>query len=425
MFNLSCFFLLFLLHFAVNVASDEAVGVISVEDSSPVALQAFSGSGVPVAVSVPVESLGLVSRSVVEAERWVRSHVLAHYPGTNITTIVVGESFLCGEDREERVGLVLPSMKNIHYSLTRWGLGGEIKVSTSFSQRCVKNQRYSETYIKPVLEFLREIDAPYLVKPSSELSISEFFKNLGGFSLKKIHLIQERAKPRSRSRRLSFFESLFADSVPARPWLIAPAQPPTGSSSPAFAAKSPLPPLIGIFPPPPLSLPAPMFNPATPPYGPHLPPCKPSGGEVSVPAPAAAAHGGLWCVAKPNVPPETLKEAMDYACGEGGADCEAIRPHGSCYFPNTIVAHASYAFNSYWQRSKKVGGTCGFEGTAMLINSDPSKLIFGSKFESFYVSLVLLGRSNVKWAGDNCRLSPLSIHSCIVSHQRGFILVLK
>nr|GMC66303.1 glucan endo-1,3-beta-glucosidase 12 [Ipomoea batatas] len=279
MFNLSCFFLLFLLHFAVN--------------------------------------------------------------GTNITTIVVGESFLCGEDREERVGLVLPSMKNIHYSLTRWGLGGEIKVSTSFSQRCVKNQRYSETYIKPVLEFLREIDAPYLVKPSSELSISEFFKNLG-------------------------------DSVPARPWLIAPAQPPTGSSSPAFAAKSPLPPLIGIFPPPPLSLPAPMFNPATPPYGPHLPPCKPSGGEVSVPAPAAAAHGGLWCVAKPNVPPETLKEAMDYACGEGGADCEAIRPHGSCYFPNTIVAHASYAFNSYWQRSKKVGGTCGFEGTAMLINSDPS-----------------------------------------------------
>ncbi|XP_019173278.1 PREDICTED: glucan endo-1,3-beta-glucosidase 12 isoform X2 [Ipomoea nil] len=316
MFNLSCFFLLFLLHFAaVNVAGDEAVG-----------LQAFSG--------VPV--------------------------------------FLCGE---ERVGLVLPSMKNIHYSLTRWGLGGEIKVSTSFSPSCLQYQSYAETYVKPVVEFFREIDAPYLVTPSSDLSISEFIKNLGGFSLKKIHLMaenerQERAKPRSRSRRLSLFDSLFADSVPARPWLIAPAQPPTGSSSPAFAAKSPLPPLIGSFPPPPLSLPAPMFNPATPPYGPHLPPCKPSGGEVSVPP--APAHGGLWCVAKPNVPPETLKEALDYACGEGGADCQAISPHGSCYFPDTIVAHASYAFNSYWQRSKKIGGTCGFEGTAMLINSDPS-----------------------------------------------------
>lgn len=397
------------------MAGEESVGVLTVQDSSPVALQAFSGSGVAVAVSVPVESLNVVSRSVLEAETWVRTHVLAHYPATNITTIVVGHSLFCQKDKEERLGLVLPSMKNIHYSLTRWGLEGEIKVSTSFSPSCVQYQNgYAKMYIKPVVEFFRDINAPYLVTPSSDLSISEFIKNLGGFSLSKIHLIsenenQEREKPssssRSRSRRLSFFDSLFADVI--RPTAIAPTQPPTGSSSPAFAAKSPLPPLIGSFSPPPLSLPAPMFNPATPPYGPHLPPCKPSG-EVS--APVAAAHGGLWCVAKPNVPPETLKEALDYACGEGGADCDAIKPRGSCYFPNTIVAHASYAFNSYWQRSKKVGGTCGFEGTAMLINSDPSKLIIQSsnlfpisllfsKFQSFsHFSAITTFIYKLNWA---------------------------
>ncbi|KAK3221196.1 hypothetical protein Dsin_008221 [Dipteronia sinensis] len=64
---------------------------------------------------------------------------------------------------------------------------------------------------------------------------------------------------------------------------------------------------------------------------------------------------------------------MDYACGEGGADCEEISPpHGSCFYPDTLVAHASYAFNNYWQKTKRNGGTCNFGGTAMLINADPS-----------------------------------------------------
>ncbi|KAH9712302.1 glucan endo-1,3-beta-D-glucosidase [Citrus sinensis] len=78
----------------------------------------------------------------------------------------------------------------------------------------------------------------------------------------------------------------------------------------------------------------------------------------------------FWQV-QPNVPADTLQEAMDYACGEGGADCEEIMPHGNCFYPDTVVAHASYAFNSYWQKTKRNGGTCAFGGTAMLINADP------------------------------------------------------
>ncbi|RCV22008.1 hypothetical protein SETIT_4G185500v2 [Setaria italica] len=48
---------------------------------------------------------------------------------------------------------------------------------------------------------------------------------------------------------------------------------------------------------------------------------------------------------------------MDCACGSG-ADCG-------------MAAHASFAFNTYWQRTKAAGGTCDFAGAAMLVTRDP------------------------------------------------------
>ena len=72
------------------------------------------------------------------------------------------------------------------------------------------------------------------------------------------------------------------------------------------------------------------------------------------------------------MPDPIIQEAMDYACGSG-ADCKSIQSNGSCYQPDTLLAHASYAFNSYWQKSKIGGGTCDFGGTAILVTVDPSK----------------------------------------------------
>jgi hypothetical protein len=80
----------------------------------------------------------------------------------------------------------------------------------------------------------------------------------------------------------------------------------------------------------------------------------------------------LWCVAKPTVPDPIIQEAMDYACGSG-AECDSILPSGACYRPNTVLAHASFAFNSYWQQAKANGGTCDFGGTATIVTRDPSK----------------------------------------------------
>lgn len=379
-----------LIFFALQVTgSQEPVEFLTFHDSNQ---QGFSLNAAPICAVVPNHYLQEVSSSVLMAERWTRGNVLANYPSINITSIVVGHNLLCEKGQEKNFSLILPSVRNIHYTLTRWGLDKEIKISVSFSSRCLlpNSEKYrdniAETHIKPLLSFLQDVNSPYflnlpshLVTSSSEAEIllkshSKAIESLGLFNISnKINVIIKNPPKEVKfpSRKLS---SIF--SFPARPTpVVAPANAPTVSS------KSPLPPLIGkISPPPPLSLPfapemPPMINPSNPPYGFSLPPCAPppyggSGGAVA--APVGAPRRGLWCVAKPSVPTETLQQALDFACGEGGADCEAIRPHGSCYYPNTVLAHASYAFNSYWQKTKENGGTCGFGGTALLIDSDPS-----------------------------------------------------
>lgn len=85
----------------------------------------------------------------------------------------------------------------------------------------------------------------------------------------------------------------------------------------------------------------------------------------------ANAPGQTWCVARTGAPESSLQSALDYACGIGGADCSMIQQGASCYNPNTIENHASYAFNSYFQKNPGPS-SCDFGGTAVLVNNNPS-----------------------------------------------------
>ncbi|KAL5992092.1 hypothetical protein ACLOJK_013006 [Asimina triloba] len=83
------------------------------------------------------------------------------------------------------------------------------------------------------------------------------------------------------------------------------------------------------------------------------------------------ASAANWCVARSHVSQQQLQTALDYACG-AGADCAPIQPDGLCYLPNTIEAHASYAFNSLYQRKGNAPGSCDFADTAAVASTDPS-----------------------------------------------------
>ncbi|KAK1275317.1 hypothetical protein QJS04_geneDACA000750 [Acorus gramineus] len=132
----------------------------------------------------------------------------------------------------------------------------------------------------------------------------------------------------------------------------------------------------------------PTFNPTpnpTPPTTTMNPPYYSTPTTMTPPTPIAAGGGAggggggggrgsggqSWCVASQSASETALQVALDYACGYGGADCSAIQTGGSCFNPDTVRDHASYAFNSYYHNNP-VPTSCNFGGTAQIANADPS-----------------------------------------------------
>uniref|UniRef100_A0A6N2NAA3 X8 domain-containing protein n=1 Tax=Salix viminalis TaxID=40686 RepID=A0A6N2NAA3_SALVM len=69
-----------------------------------------------------------------------------------------------------------------------------------------------------------------------------------------------------------------------------------------------------------------------------------------------------YCAAKEGADPKMLQAALDWACGPGKVNCSAMLQGEACYEPDNVIAHATYAFNSYYNRMGKAPGTCDFNG---------------------------------------------------------------
>ncbi|XP_059666251.1 glucan endo-1,3-beta-glucosidase-like [Cornus florida] len=84
---------------------------------------------------------------------------------------------------------------------------------------------------------------------------------------------------------------------------------------------------------------------------------------------APGAAGKTWCVPKPGTDAQRLQWNIDYACGK--VDCKPIQAGGPCFDPANAFSHASYAMNALYQSTGQKD--CGFSGSGIVINVDPSK----------------------------------------------------
>ncbi|CAN8251442.1 unnamed protein product [Cochlearia groenlandica] len=317
------------------------------------------------------KTIAEISSSITKAETWLKTHVLSRYPSTKITTIVIFSPDSCQTTQQKpSFGLVLSSMKNLYHSLTRWGLEVNIKVSFGFPYQClnsIETLKQLEIF-KPLLVFIKSINSTFTINPplnfisspDNHLDLLHSVEKIGSLSFNNVNFLTPEEEEATTKRRRRSLRSLTMVNLPTLPS-------PSPENSPIHSSISSPP----QFTPAKSPLSSPFLSPLSDP-GISLPPCLPHQAPSPAPAKKKKDVEGLWCVAKPSVAAETLQQSLDFACGEGGANCDEIKPHGICYYPDTTMAHASFAFNSYWQKTKRHGGTCSFGGTAMIITTDPS-----------------------------------------------------
>ena len=168
----------------------------------------------------------------------------------------------------------------------------------------------------------------------------------------------------NQENEIPFSSSVFTDQMDSIPVvnptpITTPTTPTTTPTNPSPVFNSPSPPAGTMTQPPPTTTqPPPTMTQPTPTTTPTTTPTS----------------GGSWCIAGQTASETALQVALDYACGYGGADCSAVQPGASCYNPNTLRDHASYAFNDYYQKNP-APTSCVFGGAAQLTSTDPSKTL--------------------------------------------------
>ncbi|KAI3925122.1 hypothetical protein MKW98_009772 [Papaver atlanticum] len=78
-----------------------------------------------------------------------------------------------------------------------------------------------------------------------------------------------------------------------------------------------------------------------------------------------------YCVAKSfGANMDSMAAALSWTCGV--VDCSILQPGSPCFEPDSLAAHASFAFNLYYQKNNRMNGSCDFNGTAMITSTNPS-----------------------------------------------------
>ncbi|KAJ8749325.1 hypothetical protein K2173_018809 [Erythroxylum novogranatense] len=404
----------------VQLLKSQGLQRVKVFDTDPSVLKALAGSNIKITVDLPNDLLYSAAKYPSFSQSWVKRNVAAYHPDTQIEAIAVGNEVFV--DHHNTTKFLIPAMKNIHQALVNLNLHSSIKVSSPIALSALQTSYPSsagaflpelvEPVFEPMLSFLRQTGSylmvnayPFFAYESNSdvisLDYALFRENPGvvdsGNGLRYFSLFDAQLDAVFAALSALKYDDINI-VVTETGWPSKGDETEIGASVENAAAYNgnlvrrilagggtPLRPkadlavyIFALFNEDEKDGPTSERN-----YGlfyPNqqkvydIPFTKDGIRPVATPVEGGVSKsstGNTWCVASGEAGKEKLQAALDYACGEGGADCRPIQPDSTCYKPNTLEAHASFAFNSYYQKQGRAGGSCYFGGAAYVVTQQP------------------------------------------------------
>ncbi|GKV30322.1 hypothetical protein SLEP1_g39141 [Rubroshorea leprosula] len=417
----------------VTILKANQITHIRLYDADSHMLKALSNSRIEVMVSVTNEEVLGIGESPAKAASWISKNIVPYMPSTNITAIAVGSEVLTSVPH---LGPVLVSaMNNLHKALVASNLNFQVKISTPQSMDIIPmpfppstatfNSSWNPT-IYQLLQFLKNTNSYYM------LNAHPYYGYANGHGIFPLDYALFRPLPSSKQivdpNTLFHYDSMFDAMVDATyysinalnfsgiqivvtetgwPWFGGPNESDaTLENAETFTNNLIRRVLNNSGPPSHPTMPIntyiyELFNEDKRPghvseknWGVFF-----TNGSAIYPQGTFSRITGnstvIFCVANGGADQDKLQAGLNWACGQGQANCSPIQQGQPCYLPNTLLNHASYAYNDYYQRMQGVGGTCDFNGTATTTTVNPS-----------YGSCIFTGSSNSSTGSEG--LSPES-----------------
>ncbi|WCJ42595.1 Glucan endo-1 3-beta-glucosidase 13 [Euphorbia peplus] len=400
-----------------DLVQQHNIKYLRIYDSNIQVLKAFANTGIELMVGIPNSDLLAISQFQSNADSWLRNSILPYYPATKITYITVGAEVT--ESPNNASAQLVPAMQNVLTALKKVGLHKRIKVSSTHSLGVLSRSfppsagAFNSShafFLKPMLEFLAENHSPFMINiypyyayrdsssnvtldyalfesssdvidPNTGLlytnmfdaQIDALYYALMGLNFRTIKvMVTETGWPSKGSPKetaatpdnaqtynTNLIRHVIDNSgTPARP----------GEAVDTY-----------IF-----SLYNENRKPGIEsernwglfyPYGTSVYNLDFTGKgvvDVSKNATLSSSNSTKWCIASNNATQLDLQSALDWACGSGNVDCSAIQPSQPCFEPDTLVSHASFAFNIFYQQHGASDVACSFGGSGVEVDKDPS-----------------------------------------------------
>ncbi|KAL3688300.1 hypothetical protein R1sor_014609 [Riccia sorocarpa] len=371
---------------AVQSLRAQGISKVRLYDADSAMLRALGGSSIEVIVGLRNDELPAVGVSGASANSWIARNVEVYFPDTQITAIAVGDEVLTGE-HESLVPFLVPAMRNIHAALSTAGLAEKVKVTTPFCLPTLSPPSAAafDPLLTPVLDFLSNTGAFFMLNlhpsdvlqpnslslPTSQIEIhvpdlhysnrfeallDAVYVALTSLGHPQLNIVVSEIgwsqdSPNDKEAALAFLDDVKKHVTSARG---TPSKPQQGAVGLYVGVN-----VLSLF----------------------STSASDSKIVTETTTPASSADSGVrrrllaaktWCIAKDGTSTAALQAALDWACGQGGANCQPIQEGQFCFLPNSMQSHASYAFNSYYQMRSWASGSCDFGGLAEVTSNDPS-----------------------------------------------------